>query len=189
MKITTYCRSEPTSTGQLPHSRSWLTAPPLVVPRSYAPRRSSVSCARVQRHLRGYECRWVASGPLQAPCARIRIPDRVGWSGKAGDGSNARPDFHLRYVAPRAGSRVVAAHGRVRRSPTATTMASLAARALPLARTQPARIQTRLLSTTRVVRQEATPNLGAVPPAKKPVGAFRGGCVLLYCVRYQRLLM
>ncbi len=56
-------------------------------------------------------------------------------------------------------------------------MASLAARALPLARTQSARIQSRLLSTTRVVRQEATPNLGTVPPAKKPVGAFRGGCV------------
>ncbi|KAI0789807.1 hypothetical protein C8Q75DRAFT_764917 [Abortiporus biennis] len=36
----------------------------------------------------------------------------------------------------------------------------------------------RLLSTTRVVRDEATsPNLGTVPPPKKPVGAFRGGIV------------
>ncbi|KAH9847892.1 hypothetical protein C2E23DRAFT_740637 [Lenzites betulinus] len=56
-------------------------------------------------------------------------------------------------------------------------MASLAARACPLARTQFVRTQTRLLSNTRVVRQEATPNIGSVPPAKRPVGAFRGGIV------------
>ncbi|KAI0643176.1 hypothetical protein C8Q79DRAFT_1013138 [Trametes meyenii] len=56
-------------------------------------------------------------------------------------------------------------------------MASLAARALPLARTHSSRAPSRLLSTTRVVRQETTPNLGTVPAAKKPVGAFRGGIV------------
>ncbi|KAH9889810.1 hypothetical protein C8Q73DRAFT_705571 [Cubamyces lactineus] len=56
-------------------------------------------------------------------------------------------------------------------------MASFVSRALPLVRTQPSRISTRLLSTTRVARQEVTPNLGTVPPAKKPVGAFRGGIV------------
>ncbi|KAI0713999.1 hypothetical protein C8T65DRAFT_645170 [Cerioporus squamosus] len=57
-------------------------------------------------------------------------------------------------------------------------MASLAARTLPLARAHSSRtVSSRLLSTTRVVRQEATPNLGSVPPVKKPVGAFRGGIV------------
>ncbi|KAF7796265.1 hypothetical protein EIP86_007439 [Pleurotus ostreatoroseus] len=37
----------------------------------------------------------------------------------------------------------------------------------------------RWLSTTRVVREEAaaSPNLGTLPPPKKPVGAFRGGIV------------
>ncbi|KAI0731927.1 hypothetical protein C8Q72DRAFT_182419 [Fomitopsis betulina] len=37
----------------------------------------------------------------------------------------------------------------------------------------------RALSTSRVVRSEAvpTPNIGTVPPPKKPVGAFRGGVV------------
>lgn len=65
-------------------------------------------------------------------------------------------------------------HARVR--PLTTTMASLAARTLPVARIPYSRVVShRLLSTTRVVRQEATPNLGSVPPAKKPVGAFRGG--------------
>ncbi|KAI0821999.1 hypothetical protein BC628DRAFT_1391915 [Trametes gibbosa] len=56
-------------------------------------------------------------------------------------------------------------------------MASLAACARPLVRTHSALIQNRLLSTTRVVRQDATPNIGSVPPAKKPIGAFRGGIV------------
>ncbi|KAI0631996.1 hypothetical protein C8Q77DRAFT_1158680 [Trametes polyzona] len=57
-------------------------------------------------------------------------------------------------------------------------MASLAARTLPLARTHAVRTQSRLLSTTRAVRQEAAaPNFGSVPPPKKPVGAFRGGIV------------
>ncbi len=65
-----------------------------------------------------------------------------------------------------------------RARPLTTTMASLATRSLALARTHTSRaVSSRLLSTTRVVRQEATPNLGSVPPAKKPVGAFRGGCV------------
>ena len=57
----------------------------------------------------------------------------------------------------------------------------LAARSI--ARTTVPRAGRRLLSTTRVVREEAAaPNLGSVPPAKKPVGAFRGGCVLPYSV-------
>ncbi|KAI0755129.1 hypothetical protein C8Q80DRAFT_412278 [Daedaleopsis nitida] len=57
-------------------------------------------------------------------------------------------------------------------------MASLAARTFALARIPPSRAAScRLISTTRAVRQEASPNLGSVPPAKKPVGAFRGGIV------------
>ncbi|OCH85745.1 hypothetical protein OBBRIDRAFT_814952 [Obba rivulosa] len=35
----------------------------------------------------------------------------------------------------------------------------------------------RLLSSSQVVRDAATPNLGTVPPPKKPIGAFRGGIV------------
>ncbi|TBU31835.1 hypothetical protein BD309DRAFT_1026586 [Dichomitus squalens] len=53
----------------------------------------------------------------------------------------------------------------------------LASRSLSLARTTRPRVSSRLLSTTRAVREEASPNLGSVPPAKKPVGAFRGGIV------------
>ncbi|KAI1793303.1 hypothetical protein LXA43DRAFT_885882 [Ganoderma leucocontextum] len=55
--------------------------------------------------------------------------------------------------------------------------ARLASRSFSLAKMAPQRTPTRLLSTTRAVRQENTPNLGSVPPAKKPVGAFRGGIV------------
>ena len=87
------------------------------------------------------------------------------------------PRVHLLFgnASTRCGTDL-SGHTRVR--PLTTTMASLAARSLPLARTHSARAAPRrLLSTTRVVRQEATPNLGSVPPAKKPVGAFRGGCV------------
>ncbi|GJE88266.1 hypothetical protein PsYK624_043490 [Phanerochaete sordida] len=56
-------------------------------------------------------------------------------------------------------------------------MSSTLARSL--FRAQPANITRRTLSTSRVLRQEASaaPNLGHVPPPKKPVGAFRGGIV------------
>ncbi|EJF63175.1 hypothetical protein DICSQDRAFT_82590 [Dichomitus squalens LYAD-421 SS1] len=53
----------------------------------------------------------------------------------------------------------------------------LASRSLSLARATRPRVSSRLLSTTRAVCEEASPNLGSVPPAKKPVGAFRGGIV------------
>ncbi|KAI0917368.1 hypothetical protein AcW1_007430 [Taiwanofungus camphoratus] len=56
-------------------------------------------------------------------------------------------------------------------------MSSILARHLASSRSFPSRVAGRFLSTTRVVREEATPNLGTVPPPKKPVGAFRGGIV------------
>jgi hypothetical protein len=49
-----------------------------------------------------------------------------------------------------------------------------------LLRAQATNITRRAFTTSHIVRQEATttaPNLGHVPPPKKPVGAFRGGCV------------
>ena len=49
-----------------------------------------------------------------------------------------------------------------------------------LLRAQGSNVTRRLFTTSGVLRQEevsATPNLGHVPPPKKPVGAFRGGCV------------
>ncbi|PIL22399.1 hypothetical protein GSI_15087 [Ganoderma sinense ZZ0214-1] len=55
--------------------------------------------------------------------------------------------------------------------------ARLASRSFSLAKAASQRSPSRLLSTTRVVCQETTPNLGSVPPAPKPVGAFRGGVV------------
>ncbi|PCH40249.1 hypothetical protein WOLCODRAFT_136745 [Wolfiporia cocos MD-104 SS10] len=39
------------------------------------------------------------------------------------------------------------------------------------------RLSARTLSTSHVAREAAAPNLGSVPPPKKPVGAFRGGIV------------
>lgn len=44
----------------------------------------------------------------------------------------------------------------------------------------------RLLATSQVLRDAATPNLGTVPPPKKPIGAFRGGCVPCQARRLQR---
>ncbi|KAI0087813.1 hypothetical protein BDY19DRAFT_892568 [Irpex rosettiformis] len=49
---------------------------------------------------------------------------------------------------------------------------------LAVARSSSCLVGRRLLSTSSVIRQEAasaTPNIGSVPPPKKPVGAFRGG--------------
>jgi hypothetical protein len=54
-------------------------------------------------------------------------------------------------------------------------MASL--RRLPVAQNAILRPRSRLLSTTRVVCNEAVPNLGTVPAQKKPIGGFRGGFV------------
>ncbi|TBU44295.1 hypothetical protein BD309DRAFT_862642 [Dichomitus squalens] len=51
-----------------------------------------------------------------------------------------------------------------------------ASRSFSPARTTRPRIANRSLSSTRAVREEASPNWGSVPPAKKRIGAFRGGC-------------
>jgi hypothetical protein len=58
--------------------------------------------------------------------------------------------------------------------PSLTTMAS---RCLVLTPKLAQRSGARFLSTTRVLREEAStsPNLGSVQPQKKPVGGFRGG--------------
>ncbi|KAH9841420.1 uncharacterized protein C8Q71DRAFT_845601 [Rhodofomes roseus] len=58
-------------------------------------------------------------------------------------------------------------------------MSSSLLRLAASARPAPASLSKRALSTTRIVREAApaTPNLGTVPPPKKPVGAFRGGVV------------
>ncbi|KAF8073839.1 hypothetical protein FPV67DRAFT_1446699 [Lyophyllum atratum] len=52
-------------------------------------------------------------------------------------------------------------------------MASL--RCLSATRTLPRYTQTRLFSNARILRDEATGNLGTVQVQKKPVGGFRGG--------------
>ena len=57
---------------------------------------------------------------------------------------------------------------------THTTMSAALARSVVIVRPSSARVSQRWLSTTRVVREEA-PNVGSVPPPKRPVGAFRGG--------------
>ncbi|KAJ3485533.1 hypothetical protein NLI96_g4903 [Meripilus lineatus] len=58
-------------------------------------------------------------------------------------------------------------------------MSSTLARSITHTRRAPLAVQRRLISTTNVVREAAapTPNVGTVPPPKKPVGAFRGGIV------------
>ncbi len=59
---------------------------------------------------------------------------------------------------------------------TLTTMSSVLTRSVATFRPRSAQVSQRWISTTRAVREEVTsPNLGTVPPPKKPVGAFRGG--------------
>ncbi|KAF8225889.1 hypothetical protein L208DRAFT_1304670 [Tricholoma matsutake] len=52
-----------------------------------------------------------------------------------------------------------------------------AVRYLSPARNLPRYVQTRLISTSRTLRNEAAPNLGPTQPQKKPIGGFRGGIV------------
>ncbi|PSR70543.1 hypothetical protein PHLCEN_2v13582 [Hermanssonia centrifuga] len=57
-------------------------------------------------------------------------------------------------------------------------MSSVLTRSVATFRPRSAQVSQRWISTTRAVREEVTsPNLGTVPPPKKPVGAFRGGIV------------
>ncbi|OBZ71159.1 hypothetical protein A0H81_08735 [Grifola frondosa] len=56
-------------------------------------------------------------------------------------------------------------------------MSSLSTRCLSAARAASVHSSRRLLSTTRVVRDAAAPDLGTIAAPKKPVGAFRGGIV------------
>ncbi|CAL1712924.1 unnamed protein product [Somion occarium] len=57
-------------------------------------------------------------------------------------------------------------------------MSFAATRSLSFARGAQSLVSRRLISTTPVIREAAaTPNLGSVPPPKRPVGAFRGGIV------------
>ncbi|KAF9814982.1 hypothetical protein IEO21_04832 [Rhodonia placenta] len=57
-------------------------------------------------------------------------------------------------------------------------MASLLRLGLTTARPAAACVARRSLATTPIAREAApTPNLGTVPPPKKPIGAFRGGVV------------
>ncbi|KAI0802076.1 hypothetical protein BC629DRAFT_1591714 [Irpex lacteus] len=46
---------------------------------------------------------------------------------------------------------------------------------LAVARFSTSVVGRRLLSSSRILREEAAPNLGSIPPPKKPAGAFRGG--------------
>jgi len=48
---------------------------------------------------------------------------------------------------------------------------------LSTARNLPRYAQTRFISTSRVLRDEAPPNLGSTQLQKKPIGGFRGGYV------------
>ncbi|KAI0076321.1 hypothetical protein K474DRAFT_1663155 [Panus rudis PR-1116 ss-1] len=59
-------------------------------------------------------------------------------------------------------------------------MSFAAARSISSLRNAQRVVPKRFISTTQVLRNEAstsTPNVGSVPPPKKPVGAFRGGIV------------
>ncbi|KAK7681602.1 hypothetical protein QCA50_015335 [Cerrena zonata] len=61
-------------------------------------------------------------------------------------------------------------------------MSFAAARGVACTRNAHRLVSRRLISTTQVVREAAptpaaAPNLGSIPPPKKPVGAFRGGIV------------
>ncbi|KDQ62385.1 hypothetical protein JAAARDRAFT_170722 [Jaapia argillacea MUCL 33604] len=58
-------------------------------------------------------------------------------------------------------------------------MASSLPRSLVLARQTCTPSSARFLSTSHVLRNEvaASPNLGTVPPPKKPIGGFRGGVI------------
>lgn len=60
-------------------------------------------------------------------------------------------------------------------SSPATTMSYAISRSVATVRPHSARVSRRWLSTSRIVRAEASPNIGSLPPPKKPVGAFRGG--------------
>ncbi|KAF8967137.1 hypothetical protein BDZ97DRAFT_1656923 [Flammula alnicola] len=55
-------------------------------------------------------------------------------------------------------------------------MASIA-RFAGLSRVSPRVVQYRSISTSSIIRNEATSNLGTVPVQKKPIGGFRGGIV------------
>lgn len=68
-------------------------------------------------------------------------------------------------------------------------MSFAATRSLSFARGAQSLVSRRLISTTPVIREAAaTPNLGSVPPPKRPVGAFRGGYVVHITRRFYHAL-
>lgn len=68
--------------------------------------------------------------------------------------------------------------------PTMSSLRCLAASSRAVILRPSAPTSARLLSSTRVARDTVVPagaNLGTIPPPKKPVGGFRGGCVSTTC--------
>lgn len=60
-------------------------------------------------------------------------------------------------------------------------MAARAARFSIIVRQASARSSSRFISTSHVLREQASPNLGAAPVQKKPVGGIRGGYISILC--------